>query len=227
MLRSLSPRSSGERATASGAVSAGSNPAGGTGQRHKFEHSANSPLAWLRACDLQQPRAVPDRTPDTCPDPLQMNKSLLLRPTGIHGLRAVRSHQAVDPAPKLRLCGGSGHDPPSAGMGHTPGRQVELAPSAFCATSATGELGIVVCRTSHPARESAVLDGSTVEHGLSGGCAVPGDLRGSGQAAGRPAALQQAQCAWFRRRLANGADRAPSRRYGRARSLTAAASSDA
>ena len=34
LLRSLSPRSSGERATASGAVSAGSNPAGGTGQRH-------------------------------------------------------------------------------------------------------------------------------------------------------------------------------------------------
>jgi hypothetical protein len=33
LLRSLSPRSSGERATASGAVSAGSNPAGGTAQK--------------------------------------------------------------------------------------------------------------------------------------------------------------------------------------------------
>src|SRR5262249_50762057 len=67
-------------------------------------------------------------------NPLQMNKSLLLRPTGIHGLRAVRSHHAVAPAPTLRLCGGSRHDPPSAGMGRARGLQFEVSPPAFFAS---------------------------------------------------------------------------------------------
>jgi hypothetical protein len=53
LLRSLSPRSSGERATASGAVSAGSNPAGGTGYRHKFEHPNNLDASQPRVCDLR------------------------------------------------------------------------------------------------------------------------------------------------------------------------------
>ena len=74
LLRSLSPRSSGERATASGAVSAGSNPAGGTVQRHKFEHSDNLESTGRQACDLRQRGAVPDlvcpiRAPTPPPDP--------------------------------------------------------------------------------------------------------------------------------------------------------------
>ena len=45
-------------ATASGAVSAGSNPAGGTAQRHKFEHSDNLGPVRCRACDLHKRRRV-------------------------------------------------------------------------------------------------------------------------------------------------------------------------
>ena len=71
LLRSLSPRSSGERATASGAVSAGSNPAGGTGQRHKFEHPDNLDASQPWVCDLRlrngavmfAPRALPQWPP--------------------------------------------------------------------------------------------------------------------------------------------------------------------
>jgi hypothetical protein len=67
LLRSLSPRSSGERATASGAVSAGSNPVGGTGQRHKFEHSDNLQRLPCQRCDLRKRGRVPDLAPYTCP----------------------------------------------------------------------------------------------------------------------------------------------------------------
>jgi hypothetical protein len=68
----LSPRSSGERATASGAVSAGSNPAGGTGQRHKFEHFDNLERLRCQRCDLRKRGRVqtlrPIRAPQRRPD---------------------------------------------------------------------------------------------------------------------------------------------------------------
>jgi hypothetical protein len=56
------------RATLSGAVSAGSNPAVGTGQRHKFEHSDNLGLTQPQACDLRQRRDVPDLAPESPPE---------------------------------------------------------------------------------------------------------------------------------------------------------------
>jgi hypothetical protein len=55
------------RETASGAVSAGSNPAGGTGQSNKFEHSDNLGPLGHQACDLRQCSALPDLAPDTRP----------------------------------------------------------------------------------------------------------------------------------------------------------------
>jgi hypothetical protein len=54
-------------ATLSGAVSAGSNPAGGTGQRHKFEHSDNLERLRCQRCDLRKRGRVPDLAPYTCP----------------------------------------------------------------------------------------------------------------------------------------------------------------
>ena len=58
-------------ATPSGAVSAGSSPAGGTGQRHKFEHSDNLDPSQPWACDLRlrngavifAPHALPEWPP--------------------------------------------------------------------------------------------------------------------------------------------------------------------
>ena len=55
-------------ATPSGAVSAGSNPVGGTGQRHKFEHSDNLGATKARACDLRKRRHVPDLAPGPPPE---------------------------------------------------------------------------------------------------------------------------------------------------------------
>jgi hypothetical protein len=116
----------------------------------QFEHSGNLGRAEARAPDLRRCGRAPELVPDACPESAAMNKSLLLRPTGIHGLRAVRSHKAVAPAPTLRLCGASGHDPPPAKTGQAPGRQAEVAPSAFFATSCADELDMVICRASHP-----------------------------------------------------------------------------
>ena len=58
-------------ATDSGAVSAGSNPVGGTGQRHKFEHPNNLDASQPWVCDLRlrngaimfAPRALPEWPP--------------------------------------------------------------------------------------------------------------------------------------------------------------------
>ena len=55
-------------ATDSGAVSAGSNPAGGTGQRHKFEHLNNLVLTKDRVPDLRRCSDLPGLAPDTCPE---------------------------------------------------------------------------------------------------------------------------------------------------------------
>jgi hypothetical protein len=54
-------------ATDSGAVSAGSNPAGGTGQRHKFEHSDNLDLPGFQRGDLRKRGTVPDLSPEPPP----------------------------------------------------------------------------------------------------------------------------------------------------------------
>jgi hypothetical protein len=54
-------------ATLSGAVSAGSNPAEGTAQRHKFEHSGNLERRQRQRCDLRKRGRVPDLAPYTCP----------------------------------------------------------------------------------------------------------------------------------------------------------------
>jgi hypothetical protein len=61
-------RSERHTATLSGAVSVGSNPTGGTGQRHKFEHSDNLEPRWRQACDLRQRGVVPDLVSNACPD---------------------------------------------------------------------------------------------------------------------------------------------------------------
>ena len=90
-------------------------------QRHKSEHSGNPGRAEARAPDLRRCGRAPEPVPDTCPESAAMNKSLLLRPTGVHGLLAVRSLQTVAPAPTPRLCGASGHDPPPAETGQAPG----------------------------------------------------------------------------------------------------------
>jgi hypothetical protein len=50
-------------ATLSGAVCAGSNPAGDTGQRHKPEHSDNRGPLGGQACDLRKRSGVPDLAP--------------------------------------------------------------------------------------------------------------------------------------------------------------------
>jgi len=55
-------------ATPSGAVSAGSNPAGGTAQTHKFEHSDNLGPTGRQPCDLRQCSALPDLAPDMRPE---------------------------------------------------------------------------------------------------------------------------------------------------------------
>jgi len=54
-------------ATLSGAVSAGSNPAGGAAQRHKFELSDNLAATLPRACDLRRRGSVSDLPPDPRP----------------------------------------------------------------------------------------------------------------------------------------------------------------
>ena len=56
------------RETDSGAVSAGSNPAGGTAQRHKFELSNNLESAGRQPCDLRKRGPVSDLVSNTCPD---------------------------------------------------------------------------------------------------------------------------------------------------------------
>jgi hypothetical protein len=48
------PRSAACTATLSGAVCAGSNPAGGAGQMHKTEHSVEQAAAAGRVCDLRK-----------------------------------------------------------------------------------------------------------------------------------------------------------------------------
>jgi hypothetical protein len=60
-------RSEPYRETDSGAVITGSNPAGGTGQRHKFEHSNNLERLQCQRCDLRKRGRVPDLAPYTCP----------------------------------------------------------------------------------------------------------------------------------------------------------------
>jgi hypothetical protein len=54
-------------ATLSGAVSAGSNPVGGTAQRHKFEHSGNLDPIGCQACDLRQGQPFPTLRPIRAP----------------------------------------------------------------------------------------------------------------------------------------------------------------
>jgi hypothetical protein len=69
--RARLPSSETHAAAASGAVSAGSNPAGGTGQRHKFEHPNNLDASQPWVCDLRlrngavmfAPRALPQWPP--------------------------------------------------------------------------------------------------------------------------------------------------------------------
>jgi Substrate binding domain of ABC-type glycine betaine transport system len=65
--RSRFARSKGGRAFPSGAVSAGSNPTGGTGQRHKFEHSNNLDPPKCQPRDLGKRRSVPDLSPEPPP----------------------------------------------------------------------------------------------------------------------------------------------------------------
>jgi hypothetical protein len=54
-------------ATLSGAVSAGSNPAGGAVQRNKFEYSDNLGIVECQACDLRKRRPVSDLAPRSVP----------------------------------------------------------------------------------------------------------------------------------------------------------------
>jgi hypothetical protein len=67
-LRARLGKSERYRETDSGAVSAGSNPAGGTTQRHEFEHSNNLEPVRGQACDLRQCSALRGLAPDTRPE---------------------------------------------------------------------------------------------------------------------------------------------------------------
>ena len=68
-------------ATPSGAVSAGSNPAGGTGQRPKFEHSNNLGPTRRQPCELRRCSALPDLAPDTRPESRRQPEKGLLSST--------------------------------------------------------------------------------------------------------------------------------------------------
>lgn len=60
-------RSGAYTAMDSGAVSVGSNPTGGTAQRHKFEYSDNLGPIERQACDLRRCGRGPDLVSYTCP----------------------------------------------------------------------------------------------------------------------------------------------------------------
>jgi len=78
----------------SGAVSAGSNPAGGTGQNHKLEHSDNLERLQCQRCDLRKRGHVPDLAPYTCPTA-----------NGRTGeLPAQQHHTLTVPGPKTGRC---------------------------------------------------------------------------------------------------------------------------
>ena len=68
-IQCASPHSSGDRATASGAVCAGSNPAGGAGKDMIFEFSIENVLATGHRCDLRK------RGRDHQPLPIRPRKS--------------------------------------------------------------------------------------------------------------------------------------------------------
>jgi hypothetical protein len=103
-------------ATDSGAVSAGSNPAGGTGQRHKFEHFNN--LEWLQCqrCDLRKRDAFrivrPIRALQRKAGPANCLLSSITRS------RSLGRKQAVAPAPTRQLHGSGLHPkyPPTRGL---------------------------------------------------------------------------------------------------------------
>jgi hypothetical protein len=92
-------------ATDSGAVSAGSNPAGGIGQRHKFEHSGNLERLQCQRCDLRKRGRVPDLAPYTCPTAKGRTGELPAQQH--HTLTVSGPKQAVAPAPTLQLNGGA------------------------------------------------------------------------------------------------------------------------
>jgi hypothetical protein len=72
--------SAADGATPSGSVSVGSNPAGGTGKRHKFEHSDNLEAESRQAGDLRQCSALPGPCARYVPGGRhQRRKSLLSR----------------------------------------------------------------------------------------------------------------------------------------------------
>ena len=145
LLRSLSPRSSGERATASGAVSAGSNPVGGTAQRHKFEHSNNLgptraepvtcgnadasrtfPPAHPRKQDLSRgsPAQRRNLTTATRPLPLRSRPTRLFHPrSSCHGpqVPAIPGVGSWTSAVGVAMIGSAGRDPRGRGdLGQQP-----------------------------------------------------------------------------------------------------------
>ena len=98
LLRSLSPRSSGERATASGAVSAGSNPVGGTGQRLNSNTLTIlvRPSPDLRPAETQtRPGPRPRKQDPSRGSPAQ-------RPTITTAARPLPCPKAVAPPPNIR-----------------------------------------------------------------------------------------------------------------------------
>ena len=115
-LRARLGRSERYGATDSGAVSAGSNPVGGTGQRHKFEHSDNLERLQCQRCDLRKRGRVPDLAPYTCPTAKAGPANCLL--SSITRSRSLGRKQAVAPAPTLQLNGGGLHPkhPPTRGL---------------------------------------------------------------------------------------------------------------
>jgi hypothetical protein len=155
LLRSLSPRSSGERATASGAVSAGSNPAGSTTQRHKFEHSGNLGRTEARAPDLRRCGRAPELVPDTCPEsaadeqvsPAQADWRSRSPGRSVTSGRCTCAYAAVMRRWRTRSA--------ACRNGSGSGRQVEVAHPRSSPPLATGELDMVICRASPPAHVTA------------------------------------------------------------------------
>jgi hypothetical protein len=106
------------RETDSGAVSAGSNPAGGTAQRHKFELSDNLGPIECQACDLRKRRRVRGLGPRSAPGTrTPAEESPAQRPAITTAARPLPCPEAVAPRPISAAKPGSRSSVGNAGGG--------------------------------------------------------------------------------------------------------------
>jgi hypothetical protein len=95
-----------------------SNPARGTGQKHKFERFDNLDTTWPRACDLRRRGSVPDPAPDPRPAAgPQPPKAPAHRQTVTTAARPLPRARAVALSPYPQLRSGSPAAPAPPGRG--------------------------------------------------------------------------------------------------------------